>query len=112
MPWRRATSETMAPGASVSFTMRALSSCNQRRRRCTLPRTSTASPDLKVGTLLQITVFSRRPTPATPDGYAQLRIGQHQKNFHQCCGKKDANDAGKILHIESKGASSNLPLSC
>jgi hypothetical protein len=41
IPCRRATSETFAPGASVSSTMRALSSPDHRRRRSTPLRTST-----------------------------------------------------------------------
>jgi hypothetical protein len=41
IPCRRATSETFAPGASVSSKMRALSSRDHRRRRSTPLRTST-----------------------------------------------------------------------
>ncbi|MGF6425888.1 hypothetical protein ABIE91_001108 [Bradyrhizobium elkanii] len=40
-PLRRATSVTFAPGANVSSTIRALSSCDQRRRRSSPPKTST-----------------------------------------------------------------------
>jgi hypothetical protein len=40
IPLRRATSLTFAPGASVSSTIRILSSCDQRRRRSTPPNTS------------------------------------------------------------------------
>ena len=40
-PWRRATAATFAPGASVSAMIRIFSSSDQRRRRSTLPRTST-----------------------------------------------------------------------
>jgi hypothetical protein len=40
-PLRRATSVTFAPGANVSSTIRALSSCDQRRRRSNPPKTST-----------------------------------------------------------------------
>ncbi len=38
---RRATSVTLAPGTSVSSTIRALSSCDQRRRRSNPSNTST-----------------------------------------------------------------------
>jgi hypothetical protein len=41
IPLRRATSLTFAPGTSVSSTIRTLSSCDQRRRRSTPPKTST-----------------------------------------------------------------------
>jgi hypothetical protein len=40
-PLRRATSVTFAPGANVSSTIRALSSCDQRRRRSNPSKTST-----------------------------------------------------------------------
>jgi len=40
-PLRRATSVTLAPGTSVSSTIRALSSCDQRRRRSNPSNTST-----------------------------------------------------------------------
>jgi len=46
MPCRRAISVTTAPGANVSSMIRILSSRDQRRRRSTPPRTSTASTDL------------------------------------------------------------------
>jgi len=41
IPLRRATSLTFAPGTGVSSTIRTLSSCDQRRRRSTPPKTST-----------------------------------------------------------------------
>jgi hypothetical protein len=40
-PLRRATSVTFAPGAKVSSTIRALSSCDKRRRRSNPSKTST-----------------------------------------------------------------------
>jgi hypothetical protein len=40
-PLRRATSVTFALGASVSSTIRTLSSCDRRRRRSTTPKTTT-----------------------------------------------------------------------
>ena len=41
-PWRPATAATFTPDASVSAMIRIFSSSGQRRRRSTLPRTSTA----------------------------------------------------------------------
>ncbi|MGY3576837.1 hypothetical protein ACVMB1_004041 [Bradyrhizobium sp. USDA 4504] len=44
-PLRCATSVTFAPGTNVSSTIHALSSCDQRRRRSSPPKSRLASPD-------------------------------------------------------------------
>src|SRR3954452_20765000 len=59
-PWRRATSETTAPGASVSSTRRALSSAEKRRRRPVPVITSTRRTVVPSGLSVWSSIDTRR----------------------------------------------------
>lgn len=61
-PLRRATAVTSAPGANVSSTIRALSSCDQRRRRSSPPKPRPASPD-NLKAILKVTRLTNFSVP-------------------------------------------------
>ena len=80
IPWRRATSDTFAPGASVSSMMRALSSRDQRRRR-SRQELQPASVDLKAS--LKVTRLAGRPNSTRRFSPGGVHCGHHFRTQRQ-----------------------------